>query len=1369
MNDVATYYVDPSDGDDRASGATSSDGWKTFAPLSSMTLQAGDRVEVISAGDLTRTLVITGSGTKAAPISLRFAPGRYDLYPDATQTQQYHISNTNGDPDGHKAIGLMFDRASNVDVSGSGARLVSRGKMIQVCIDHCTNVSIRGLQFDYARPTVSEFRVDGVAEEFADLHVHPDSWYELPDGRITWMGEGWQYQTGLAQELDPDTDRIWRRRDPLDGLRIEELEPCRLRAHGQHDMTSGRVYQIRETWRDYAAVFIQRSTNISWIDVQFLFLHGMGIVAQFTRDLLLSGVSVAPDPSRGRTCAAWADCFQASGCSGRIVVTDSHFCGAHDDAINVHGTYLRVVEKVDARALRVRFMHHQTYGFAAFQSGDKLSFVRWDSLASFGSGVVSEVVLESPTDMLLTLHDPPPESLRINDAVENITWTPQVQIDGCTVRRIPTRGFLVATPRRVLIENNEFRETHMAALLFGIDANDWFESGAVSDVTIRGNTFHRCAEPVIEIAPGNSVPNDSVHQNIRITNNEFELMNRLAVGAASARNLRVERNTIHSARPLDDHATVQTDSCAEVVVEQNSYKVIPASVSPAERLSELRTRLESTRTAVDASSGYAKKAGLIDLRIAAFFADYVEWELANPELTKDALLANEMYSDNLRGPAERTAYAAEEGERERRYSFHIDYELAGALQLVEEASERLEIGVNRSFPEDIRWEDQEYHGGYFRVGGRPVFSGGFTMIEWSFVDVQAHPEWADRDAALTTTFLRDMRELGVGVIGISLPVAGLVTADGTVSSDGIRQIVSRIERLGELGFKVDVLLNWNGDNDALEREWPGLTEYYGNGVNLDVDHPGTRILVTRVMSELMPALRELAAIMSWDLANEPFFGIAMWSPHTLSRYRDWLADRHGTIGALNERWHTAYSRFDHIPLPGDSGRAGCSAGEWHDRVTFHNSRVASFFEFVSQEIRRFLPGAVIHLKAQDNSSLGPRPEAVVEGIDRELLTPMATLQGVDTRPLPVTEPRMAARVSESAPVGVLGYDDAHYGLHWLGQSFLYDYLTSIDPDKPMVDFEYHAFSINAIRIPDIRRSHSRVALWMAHLHGLISNSAWYWHRRYGPFPFPEPSDYFQMWLYGSISTQPLLAAEYFHTLLDLNTHAREVEALATVASRPVRLLVSQSSYVQNQAHINALHRAYEGSCFHGLRVGFVTERMLANDGVPSDCRTIILPDAEFLTRSALAVLRQCADRGIHLIRIGDRSPVYDEYGAPLPNELLAFLARVPAIAYADAPTVSARIGEHIADLAGSLPVQVTRLGSNQSFGIMHRQTVLDGYLTVLLINVSHTEQTVCLWHLGTDAYDVLNGEEIDPLKVRMPLHGVRLIRARQSAASKEGQ
>ena len=443
--------------------------------------------------------------------------------------------------------------------------------MIEVCIDSSEDVSITDLAFDYARPTVSEFLVTSISDEHADIQVHEDSWYEIANGAITWVGEGWQYNTGLAQELDLETNEIWRRGDPLAGMALEEITPFRLRATGRHDMKPGRVYQLRDTFRDCAGVFARRSANIVWRNVRFRYLHGMGIVNQFCGNLTFDAVAIAPDPGSGRTCAAWADGIQVSGCRGKLVVKECTFSGSHDDAINVHGTYLRVVENLAERRIKVRFMHRQTYGFMAFNVGDEIDHTHWDSLETYGSNVVTDAVLLNPKEMLLTLERPVPADFRKNDAVENATWTPDVAITGCTVSRTPTRGFLVATRRKAIVAGNRFNRTHMSAILLGIDAHDWYESGPVRDMTIRDNVFVECGEPVVEIDPHNTVANDSVHRNIRVTGNRFLLRDCLAVAARSARNLTVSGNLLYPDSELTDGRIVRTSDCAGVRVEKNLF------------------------------------------------------------------------------------------------------------------------------------------------------------------------------------------------------------------------------------------------------------------------------------------------------------------------------------------------------------------------------------------------------------------------------------------------------------------------------------------------------------------------------------------------------------------------------------------------------------------------------------------------------------------------------------------------------------------------------------------------------------------------------------------------------------------------------
>jgi hypothetical protein len=781
------------------------------------------------------------------------------------------------------------------------------------------------------------------------------------------------------------------------------------------------------------------------------------------------------------------------------------------------------------------------------------------------------------------------------------------------------------------------------------------------------------------------------------------------------------------------------------------FFVMLAAATPAsganfdERLDALRQRIDAVAAAVDDAEGYPREAARIDLQVARFFADYIAWELEHPKITKEALAGNIRFQNW--GPKNPT-------DPQKRYRNHLNRELSGAMALLAQAEQRLQADGPWPEPPERDWQQMALQDGYFRIDGRPVFPGGFNMVTKDLVDLDKHPDWNGKAKKRTDRFLKKMRRLGVGVVGYGLSLPALVGEGGQIRTDRIQQHVEAIKRYQRLGLKVNILFHWGGDEQILENLWPGITRASGNGVGVDIDHPGTRTLIEKVTARLMPALKDIPAIVSMDMANEPFFSFERWSKHSLRRYHRWLKKRHDTIDKLNAAWQTDYARFEAIPQPKNHPREQISPGRWYDRISFHNHRTTAFFGFFQKHIRKYIPDMAIHLKAQDNSSLGPQPFSVTHGISRQQLTPLISLHGLDTRPLPVTEPRMAAA----------NYDPSPYAFHWLGQSFLYDYLTSLPPRRPIVDFEYHAFSINAIRLPQIDPRHARASLWLAHLHGMIANMAWYWHRRHGPDPFP--ARYFKWWFYASLSTQPRVAAQYFHTMLALNTFSREVEALATEPDRAIRLLVSKPSYIQNQAHINALHRAYEGVCFHGRRVGFVTEQMLAEEGVPDDCRVLIIPSAAYVREGTLQTLKKAQANGVELLRFGDRQPKYDPYGQAHADETLRFLKDVPVIESAPAPALSRRLAPRFASLLNDRPLRLERVDRPDAFGVMHRETTVNGRRVMLLVNVFHQPVEVQL--TGTQGrtvagYDLLHREHVDGDRITIPVRGVRLIRVGKAA------
>jgi hypothetical protein len=575
---MSSYFIDPNTGSDDNRGSNRDQPWRSFVPLETISLGPGDRVEILAPGSFYTSLFLKGAmGSVDDPVCVVFAPGRYDLHPEALQTRCYHISNNNSEPEVPKRVGVLIEASQHVVVSGPGVRLVCRAKMIVVCIDTSEDVTIRDLAVDYHRPTVSEFSITAVSEDSVDIAVHPDSHYSVEDDAITWRGEGWHYATGLAQELIPETGQIWRLKDPLAGMRIEAVAPGVIRAHGTHAMTAGRVFQLRDTFRDGVGVFVRRSQRVVFDSLQLFYLHGMGIVGQFSEDITLHNVNMAPEAESGRTCSVWADSTHFSGCRGKITYTDCVFDGAHDDAINVHGTHLQIQEVVSETCVRLRFMHRQTYGFMGVNPGDEIDFVRWDSMQIFGTCKARDVEMIDPFELQVTFEEPIPADARIKDVIENVTWTPEVDVTGCTIKRIPTRGFLITTRKRVLVSGNRFVRIHSNGINVESDSSNWFESGCVRDMTIRDNRFEECGREAILISPRYAVPNSSVHQNIRITGNTFVLPEGgSAVNACGVEGLTITDNHIEMLAPIHGRNTIAINDCTDVVVGDNALSLLPS-------------------------------------------------------------------------------------------------------------------------------------------------------------------------------------------------------------------------------------------------------------------------------------------------------------------------------------------------------------------------------------------------------------------------------------------------------------------------------------------------------------------------------------------------------------------------------------------------------------------------------------------------------------------------------------------------------------------------------------------------------------------------------------------------------------------------
>lgn len=524
---------------------------------------------------------------------LIFPKGRYDFYATTAVQKEYFITNTSSEtecPSKIKNIGLLFDGMHDLTIEGNGSLFIFHGKMISFSIDHCSNFTLQNISVDYERPSMSEFVIEQSDEKKVVVRVHPKSWYRINHGKIVWYGEGWENKYYHCIRIDTTHETMYYANSSYGKLMeatVSEIAPYTLQFEGSFtatDFPKGNVFTIRDPIRDQVGAFIGYSKNIHVKKVNMQYMHGLGIVSQFTENIWMDHITIAPPENSGRHIASSADGMHFSGCSGNVVVDHCAFSGMHDDPINVHGTHLKILQQPTPNQIQVKFMHHQTYGMEAFFPKDSVAFVGAATLLKKGYGVIERAEKINDREVLLTFVEPIPTNVQVDDVIENITRTPNFYLRNSTFKKSNTRGLLVTTGRKVVIENNVFHRMGMHAILIANDALSWYESGAVNDVLIRNNTFNECGynsapdNYVIAIAPENheAQPGKFVHRNIRMINNKFKVYDATLLTAKSVDKLIFSNNTIQQTqlfapnKPLKPVFNLHNTNAVEIM--QNTFK-----------------------------------------------------------------------------------------------------------------------------------------------------------------------------------------------------------------------------------------------------------------------------------------------------------------------------------------------------------------------------------------------------------------------------------------------------------------------------------------------------------------------------------------------------------------------------------------------------------------------------------------------------------------------------------------------------------------------------------------------------------------------------------------------------------------------------
>lgn len=532
-------------------------------------------------------------------ITLTLPPGRYDFYPEGSAVREYYISNH--DQANPKYVGLPFENMKNVVFDAQGAELIFHGRMLPVSLAHSENCTLKNFHIDFENPHISQVKVlenDTLAGRIT-YEVAPWVEYEIRDSSFVAKGYGWEHISRSGIAFEEKTKRlVYQTSDIRVGSQgVIEIIPRVIQAPwNDKRLIPGTVIAMRGPGRPTPGIFVTNSTNTVLENIQIHYAEGMGVLAQVSENITLDGLSVClrgeEDP---RYFTAQADATHFSGCKGKIISRNGLYEGMMDDAINVHGTYLKVIQRVDDKTLIARYMHGQSYGFEWGRPGDDVQFIRSKTMELVGAQnrITSIAAVDKPDyhgakEFRISFAEPLDPV--INEAesfgIENLEWTPEVVFADNMIRNNRARGTLFSTPKPTLVENNLFDHTSGTAILLCGDCNGWYETGACHDVVIRNNIFinsltnmFQFTNAIISIYP--EIPDlinqkKYFHSNIRIENNVFETFDEPLVYAKSVdglviRNNKIKRNNDYPAFHWNTKPFL-FERVANEIIEDNTFE-----------------------------------------------------------------------------------------------------------------------------------------------------------------------------------------------------------------------------------------------------------------------------------------------------------------------------------------------------------------------------------------------------------------------------------------------------------------------------------------------------------------------------------------------------------------------------------------------------------------------------------------------------------------------------------------------------------------------------------------------------------------------------------------------------------------------------
>lgn len=507
--------------------------------------------------------LIEGLGSE--PVEIIFPKGRYDFYPDANYYRTYYESNTYDAA--VRKLAIFIKDKKNITINAQQSDFVYHEHIQPFTLDNAENITIKNVNIDWDVPLTSEAEVIESDENHIVMKIDiMQSPYKIHEKGLTFVGENanenwalsggsWLIEFDKNHIIPANTGDNGCVKGDLKNVKYSEIKPGLVLMQGKFTKTPavGNFLILRHGTRDHAGMFLFHSKNTKLENINVYHTSGLGILSQYCENIEMRNVNMIPNPHKNRYLSGHDDGLHFMGCKGEIVIDNCDAQGLMDDPINIHGTYVPVIQKIDDYAVKCKFGQDMSHGLLWAVPNDKVGFIQKKEMGTLAYGTVSSFESLDVDHFIIRFKEKIPNDLDTGFVLENLSWTPNATIKNCFVGSNRARGYLISTPGKVIIENNIF-ETSGSAILIAGDANYWYESGAVKDITIKNNEFrypcnssyYQFCEAIISIYPEIPQPNAAqpFHKNIKIENNSFNPSDYPILYAVSVDGLSFKNNTI---------------------------------------------------------------------------------------------------------------------------------------------------------------------------------------------------------------------------------------------------------------------------------------------------------------------------------------------------------------------------------------------------------------------------------------------------------------------------------------------------------------------------------------------------------------------------------------------------------------------------------------------------------------------------------------------------------------------------------------------------------------------------------------------------------------------------------------------------------